>query len=105
MVTMVAPGTLAGVWFKHYFGTGADYPGNVLASAIGDSALTEIVRSQLNRNAVTWHNAYEMLPHFTGDMSDYFVAILKFDAKLRSGERFDYCSRQLNDFFINRHKT
>ena len=44
--------------------------------AIGDSALSKIIRGQLNRNAITGYYSYEMLAHLPGDMSYDFMAVL-----------------------------
>jgi len=57
-----------------------------LAFAIRDSALTKIVRSQLNRNAVTGYDTDVMLPHLACDMSYDLMAILEFDTKLSTRE-------------------
>ena len=54
----------------------------VLLLAIGDSALTEIVRGQLDRNAVTGYDSDKMLPHLTGNMSYNLVAVLELNLKL-----------------------
>lgn len=75
-----------------------------LTFAIGDSTLTEIVRRQLNRNAVTGDNTDKMLPHLTGDVSYNLMAIFKLYSKLSSREGLDDDSRQFDYFFTCCHK-
>lgn len=53
-----------------------------LAFAIGDSPLREIVRGQLDRYAVSWHDADVVLPHLAGDVSYNLMAVLELYAKL-----------------------
>jgi hypothetical protein len=76
----------------------------LLTSTIRDSALSKIVRGQLNRNAVARYNSDEMLPHFTGDVSYDSMAVLKFDSKLSTREGLNYSARKLDDFLVNCHK-
>lgn len=76
----------------------------VLTSAVRDSALRKIVRGQLNRNAIPGHQTNEVLPHLAGDMSYNLMAVLEFHPELSPGQRFDDGSRQLDNFFIRRHK-
>lgn len=75
-----------------------------LGFAVGDSALTKIVRRQLDRNAVAGDNANEMLAHFAGNVSYDSMAVLKFDAKLSTRKGLDNRSRQLDYFLIGSHK-
>jgi hypothetical protein len=76
----------------------------VLAFAVRDSALSKIVRGQLNSNAIPWHQTNEMFPHLASDVSYNLMAVLEFHPELSPGKRFDDCSRQLDYFFIRRHK-
>lgn len=55
---------------------------NVLTFAIGDSALSKIVRGQLNRHAVAGDNTDVMLPHLASNVSYNYVAVFEFNAKL-----------------------
>lgn len=54
----------------------------VLRFAIGDSPLRKIVRGQLNRYAVAWHDSDVVFPHLTSNMSYYLMAVFEFYAKL-----------------------
>jgi len=56
--------------------------GPSLGFAIGDSALSKIVRGQLDRNAVAWHNSDKVFPHFACNVSYDFMAVLEFNTKL-----------------------
>ncbi len=76
----------------------------VLTFAVRDSALTKIVRRQLNRNAVTWHDADEMLPHLAGNVSYNLMAIFEFDSKLSTRKGLNYRPCQLDHFLIFGHK-
>jgi hypothetical protein len=75
-----------------------------LTFAIGDSALSKIVRGQLDRNAIAGDDTDEMLPHLTGDMSYDLMAVLEFDAKLSTREGLCYRACQLNYFLTRSHK-
>jgi hypothetical protein len=78
--------------------------GSGLASAIGDSALTEIVRCQLNRHAVTWYDSDKVLPHLASDMSYNLMAVFKFYSKLSTREGLDDSPCQFDYFFTRCHK-
>ncbi len=54
----------------------------LLAFAVRNSALTEIVRSQFYSNAITGYNADKMLPHLPSNMSYNLMAVLEFNTKL-----------------------
>ncbi|GEM_PF-2750446 len=56
----------------------------LLGFAIGDSALTKIVRCQLDRNAVSGDDSDKMFPHLSGDVSYDLMAVLELDSKLSS---------------------
>ncbi len=64
-------------------------PRGALAFAIGDSALSKIVRGQLDRHAVSWHDANVVFPHLTGDVSYNPMAVLEFDNKLSPWKGLD----------------
>jgi hypothetical protein len=78
------------------------YKGSRLA--VRDSALTQVVRRQLNRNAVPWHEANEVLSHLTGDVSYNLMTILEFDTELSPWKGLKYGSRKLDYFLIFGHK-
>jgi hypothetical protein len=75
-----------------------------LAFAVRDSSLREIVRGQLDRNAVSWYDANVVLPHLTGDVSYNPVAVLEFDDKLSTREGLDNCPRQLDHLLVSCHR-
>ena len=75
-----------------------------LAFAIGDSALRKVVRGQLNRHAVSWHDANVVFPHLTGDVSYNLMAVFEFYTKLSPRKGLNYRSRQLDNLLIARHK-
>ena len=53
----------------------------MLLVAISDPTTSEVVRRQLNLDAITGQNSDVMHPHFPGDMGQNFVAIFEFDAE------------------------
>jgi hypothetical protein len=65
----------------------------LLTFAIGDSALSKIVRGQLDRNAVSGYDSDKMFPHLTGDVSYNLMAVLEFYAKLSPWKGLDNCPR------------
>jgi len=75
-----------------------------LPFAIGDSTLTKIVRSQLDRNAVTRHDSDKMLPHLACDVSYNLMAVFKLYSKLSPREGLDDYTRQFDYFFTSSHK-
>ena len=76
----------------------------ILTFAVGDSALTEIVRGQLDRHAIARHNTDKMFPHLACDMSYNFVAVFKFYSKLSTRKGLYDCSGQFDYFFTRSHK-
>jgi hypothetical protein len=76
----------------------------ILTFAIGDSSLTEIVRGQLDRHAVTRYDANKMFPHLPCNMSYNLVAVFKFYSKLSTRKGLYDCSGQFDYFFTRRHK-
>ena len=75
-----------------------------LTFAIGDSALSKIVRGQLDRNAVTGDNPDKMLPHLSGDVSYDLMAVLEFYTELSPWKGLDNCSGEFDYFLIGCHK-
>ena len=75
-----------------------------LALAIGDSPLRKVVRGQLDRHAVPWHDADVVLPHLAGDVSYNLMAVLEFDTKLSTRKGLDNRSRQLDHLLISCHR-
>lgn len=75
-----------------------------LRLAIRYSALTEIVRRQLYRNAISGYDADKVLPHLTGDVSYDLMAIFEFYTKLSPRKGLYYSSRKLDYFLICGHK-
>lgn len=53
-----------------------------LTFAVRDSALSKIVRGQLDGNAITRHDTNEVLAHLAGDVSDNLMAVFKFHFEL-----------------------
>lgn len=72
--------------------------------AIGDSALSKIVRGQLDRHAVSRYDSDKMFPHLPSDMSYDLMTIFKFDLELGAWKRLDYGALQLDYFFLPGHK-
>ena len=65
------------------------YPSaNTLRFAIRDSALSKIVRGQLNGNAVTWYETNVMFSHFPSNMSYYLVAVFELNFELGTWQGF-----------------
>ena len=77
---------------------------SALTEAAADSALTEVVRSQLNRHFVAWNDAYEVLPHFTCDVRYDSMAIFEFDAKLSTRKGLNNRPRELDHFLVYCHR-
>jgi len=77
---------------------------DALTQATADSALTEIVRSQLNRNFVTRYDANEVFPHLSSDVRYDSMSILELDTKLSTRKGLDNRPRKLNHFFIAGHR-
>ena len=58
----------------------------VLLVSIGDPTTSQVVRCQLNLDAITGENTDVMHPHLSGDVGQHFVAVFEFDA--------EHCVRQ-----------
>ena len=75
----------------------------ILRLAIGDSSLSQIVRGQLDRNAVTRYDADKMFPHLASNMSYNLMAILEFYTELGTRQGLNYRAAELDYFFISSH--
>ena len=75
-----------------------------LTAAVGDSALAEIVRSQLDRYRIARHYANEVFAHFASDVGYYSMAIFELNTKLSTRKGLNYSTRQLDHFLIDSHK-
>ena len=53
----------------------------VLLVSIGDPTTSQVVRCQLNLDAITGENTDVMHPHLSGDVGQHFVAVFEFDAE------------------------
>jgi len=53
----------------------------VLLVPIGDPTTSQVVRRQLNLDAITGENSDVMHPHLSGDVGQHFVAVFEFDAE------------------------
>ena len=53
----------------------------VLLVPIGDPTTSQVVRCQLNLDAITGENTDVMHPHLSGDVGQHFVAVFEFDAE------------------------
>lgn len=78
--------------------------GKVLRFAIGDSSLSKIIRSQLNRHAVARYDPDKMFPHLPSDMSYDSMAILELYNKLSPWKGLNDCSRKFDHFLVIGHK-
>ena len=58
----------------------------MLAVAIGDPALAEIVRRNLDRDLVTDRDLDKELPHLSGDVGEHFVPVLELNLVHRRGK-------------------
>ena len=59
-----------------------DHHVKVLGLAIGDSSLSQIIRGQLNRYAITGNDSNIVFSHPSGNMSYNLMAVFKFDLEL-----------------------
>ena len=57
--------------------------------AVGDPTALEVIRRQLNLDAVTWKDTDVVHAHLSGDVSENFVAVLEFYPEHCIRERFD----------------
>src|SRR6476469_2339065 len=60
-----------------------------LSESIGDAATREVVRRQLDADAVTRQDADEVHPQLAADVGEHPVAILELHGEHRVGERLD----------------
>src|SRR4051812_17967317 len=71
-----------------------------LASAIGDPALREVVRRELDRHGVALQNPDVMLAHLPGNVRGDDMAVRELDAKSRVRQRVHYRAFHLYRFFF-----
>jgi len=60
-----------------------------LLEAVGDPAAGQVVRRQLDSDAVTGKDPDEVHPELAADVGEHSVAVLQLDGEHRIGERFD----------------
>src|SRR3954449_12810848 len=58
---------------------------------IGDSTSAEVVRCELNLDAVSGQDADVVHAHLSGDVGQHLVAVLELDPEHGVGERLDDC--------------
>ena len=64
-----------------FLDTRSDLHGVPLLVAVRNATPGEVVRSELYLNLVAWQNADVVHAHLSGDMRQYFVAILELDTE------------------------
>src|SRR5690606_19609257 len=79
-------------------------PVNLISIAEHDSSLSKIVRGHLDIHCITWHQTDIVLSHFTADVSDDTMSVLKFHLKLSIRQCFHNLSSHFDYFFLIRHK-
>lgn len=84
--------------------TNSSFPLNLISQAEADSALRKIVRGQLNFYLIAWYKTDVVLAHFSGNVGDNTMAILKLDLELRIRQCFHYLTLQLNYFLLTCHR-
>ena len=81
--------------------SGSLRPGGVrLAFAKDDAAFGQIVRGELDPDAVARHDADEMLAHPAGDVGHDDMSALDLDAKPRVGQGLRHDALDLKCFFF-----
>src|SRR5262245_5438768 len=56
--------------------------------SVGDSTASEVVRRQLHLHLVARQDADVVLPHLPGDLRQYLVTVVQFDAEHGAGKGF-----------------
>ena len=72
----------------------------VLLVPIGDPTTSQVVRRQLNLDAITGENSDVMHPHLSGDVGQHFVAVFEFDAEHGVRQRLGDRSFQNDRVFL-----
>jgi hypothetical protein len=69
-------------------------------TTVGDAPTAQIIRRQFHRHDVARQNTNKVFSNFAGDMRQYFVAILKPNAKLSVRERLRHPALSQDAFFL-----
>src|SRR6186713_1797587 len=69
----------------------------------GDSAAGEVVRRELDRDAVAREYADVVLAHLPGDTSEDTVTVVELHPEHRAGERLDDLAFDLDLLFLDSH--
>jgi len=72
----------------------------VLPAAVNDATFGQIVRCELNRDAVARENTNIVLTHFSRDVRSHNVTIFEFYPKSRVGKRLGNDAFHLDGFFF-----
>jgi hypothetical protein len=63
-----------------------------VSQSVDNATASEIVRRQLDQNAISRKDTDEMFPHLAGYVGQYFVPIFQLDPEHRVGKRLaNYC--------------
>src|SRR3990170_2363310 len=73
----------------------------VLLEAIGDAALGQIVRGQLDQHFVAGQHADAVLAHLAGGMAKDLVAVLQLYAEHGVGQQFNHLPAHFEEFFLS----
>src|SRR5205807_430179 len=71
-----------------------------LLVAVDNAAAVEVVRTELNRDAVAGEDADEVFAHTSGDVSKGLVLVFKLDLEHRIWQRFDDHGHHFNCIFL-----
>src|ERR1035437_4841358 len=71
-----------------------------LLVAVDDAAAVEIVRAELNRDAVAGEDTNEVLAHASGDVCEGLVLVFKLDLEQRIGQCLDDHRHYFNCIFL-----
>ena len=74
--------------------------GYCLLVAVDDAAAVEVVRAELNRDAVAGEDTDEVFAHASGDVSKRLMLVLKLDLEHRIWQRFDDYRHHFNRIFL-----
>ena len=71
-----------------------------LLVAVDDAAAVEVVRAELNRDAVAGEDTNEVLAHASGDVCEGLMLVFKLDLEQRIGQRLDDDCHYFNCIFL-----
>src|SRR5580698_1194273 len=71
-----------------------------LLVAVDDAAAVEVVRAELNRNAVAGEDTNEVLAHASGDVCEGLMLVFKLDLEQRIGQRLNDHRHYFNCIFL-----